>query len=275
MKSIDIYKNIKSIKIYNEIDSLINNVTIDTRELNAGDCYIGVKGEKFDGNTFYKEAFDKGANICILDNYEINDKDLKYLKENNKSIMVVENSVIALGNLARYVRNKFNYPVIAITGSSGKTSTKDLIHSVLKMKYNAHKTPGNKNNFTGLPTSLLSINDNTNMLILEMGMNHLGEISYLTNIVNPDVAVITNVGTAHIGNLGSRENILKAKLEILEGLKKNGIVVINNDNDLLHSWYLKNKNKYNIITIGIDNKSDYQATDIKEHEDKSEFKVNG
>lgn len=275
MKSIDIYKNIKSIKIYNEIDSLINNVTIDTRELNAGDCYIGVKGERFDGNTFYKEAFDKGANICILDNYEINDKDLKYLKENNKSIMVVENSVIALGNLARYVRNKFNYPVIAITGSSGKTSTKDLIHSVLKMKYNAHKTPGNKNNFTGLPTSLLSIKKDTNMLILEMGMNHLGEISYLTNIVNPDVAVITNVGTAHIGNLGSRENILKAKLEILEGLKKNGIVVINNDNDLLHSWYLNNKDKYKIITIGIDNESDYKATNIKEYESKSEFKVNG
>ena len=143
------------------------------------------------------------------------------------------------------------------------------------MKYNAHKTPGNKNNFTGLPTSLLSIKKDTNMLILEMGMNHLGEISYLTNIVNPDVAVITNVGTAHIGNLGSRENILKAKLEILEGLKKNGIVVINNDNDLLHSWYLNNKDKYKIITIGIDNESDYKATNIKEYESKSEFKVNG
>lgn len=274
MKTIDIYKNIKNIKIYNEIYTDINNITIDTRELNVGDCYFGVKGERFDGNTFYKDAFDKGASICVLDNYKVNDEDLKYLKENNKSIIVVENSVIALGNLAKYVRNKFNYPVIAITGSSGKTSTKDLIHSVLKTKYNAHKTPGNKNNFTGLPTSLLSIEEDTNMLILEMGMNHLGEISYLISIVNPDVAVITNVGTAHIGNLGSRENILKAKLEILEGLRENGIVVINNDNDLLHEWYLNNKNKYNIITIGIDNESDYQANDIKEYESKSEFKVN-
>ena len=274
MKTIDIYDNIKNIKIYNEIDIEINGVTIDTRELNNGDCYIGIKGEKFDGNIFYKDAFEKGASICILDNYEISNEDLKYLKDNNKSIMVVENSVIALGNLAKYVRNNFNYPVIAITGSSGKTSTKDLIYSVLKMKYNAHKTPGNKNNFTGLPTSLLSSKEETNMLILEMGMNHLGEISYLTNIVNPDVAVITNVGTAHIGNLGSRENILKAKLEILEGLKKDGIVIINNDNDLLHEWYLSNKDNYNVVTIGIDNSSDYQASNIKECENRSEFICN-
>ena len=274
MKTIDIYKNIKSIKIYNEIDVEINGITIDTRELNVGECYIGIKGEKFDGNIFYKEAFDKGASVCILDNYNESEEDLNYLKNNNKSIIVVENSIIALGDLARHVRSKFNYPVIAITGSSGKTSTKDLIYSVLKMRYNAHKTPGNKNNFTGLPTSLLSIKNDTDMLILEMGMNHLGEISYLTNIVNPDVAIITNVGTAHIGNLGSRENILKAKLEILEGLKKDGIIIINNDNDLLHEWYLNNKDKYNIITIGIDINSDYQASNIKEYDGKSKFSCN-
>lgn len=101
------------------------------------------------------------------------------------------------------------------------------------------------------------------MLVLEMGMNHLGEISYLTNIAKPDIAVITNVGTAHIGNLGSRENILKAKLEILEGLNPKGALVINNDNDLLHEWFLNNKDKYNIITIGINEKSDYMANIIE------------
>lgn len=274
MKSIEIYKNIKYIKIFNEISIEINNISIDTRNINNGDCFIGVKGEKFDGSLFYKDAFKNGASVCILDNYRANKEDLEYLKNNNKSIVLVKDSVLALGEIAKYVRNNFNYPVIAVTGSSGKTSTKDIIYSVLNQKYNAHKTLGNKNNFTGLPLSLLSINRDTNMLILEMGMNHLGEISYLTNIVKPDVAIITNVGTAHIGNLGSRENILKAKLEILEGLKKDGIIVINNDNDLLHEWYLKNKNRYNIITIGIDNKSDYQAKNIKEHENYSEFICN-
>ncbi len=274
MKSIEIYKNVKYIKIFNEVDIDINSISIDTRTINKNDCFIGVKGEKFDGNLFYKDAFDKGASICILDNYNITDEDIKYLKDNNKSIILVKDSVIALGELAKYVRNNFKYPVIAVTGSSGKTSTKDIIYSVLKQKYSAHKTLGNKNNFTGLPLSLLSINKDTNMLILEMGMNHLGEISYLTNIVKPDIAVITNVGTAHIGNLGSRENILKAKLEILEGLKQNGIVIINNDNDLLHEWYLENKNKYNIITIGIDNDSDYQAKNIKECENSSSFICN-
>lgn len=274
MKSIDIYRNVKNIKIYNEININVNNISIDTRTIKDNDCFIGVKGEKFDGNTFYKEAFKNGASICILDNYKESEEDLKYLKDNDKSIVLVNNSIIALGELAKYVRSNFKYPVIAITGSSGKTSTKDMIYSVLKKKYNVHKTPGNKNNFTGLPTSLLSIEQDTNMLVLEMGMNHLGEISYLTNIVKPDVAIITNVGTAHIGNLGSRENILKAKLEILEGLKENGIIIINNDSDLLHEWYLNNKNKYNIITIGIENESDYQAINIKEYENGSEFYCN-
>ncbi len=273
MKTIDIYKNIEYVKIYNKIDVNINNISIDTRTINEGDCFIGIKGQNFDGNLFYKDAFDKGASICILDNYKVYDEDLKYLKD-NKSIMVVKDSVIALGNIARYVRENLNYPVIAVTGSSGKTSTKDIIYSVLKKKYNVHKTLGNKNNFTGLPLSILSLEKNTEILVLEMGMNHLGEISYLTSIAKPDVAVITNVGTAHIGNLGSRENILKAKLEILEGLKKDGIVVINNDNDLLHEWYLNNKDNYKIITIGIDHKSDYQAKNIKEYENSSEFVCN-
>lgn len=152
---------------------------------------------------------------------------------------------------------------MAVTGSAGKTSTKDMIYSVLKEKYKTHKTVGNQNNHIGLPLSILSLENDNEMLVLEMGMNHLGEISYLTNIAKPDIAVITNVGTAHIGNLGSRENILKAKLEILEGLNPKGALVINNDNDLLHEWFLNNKDKYNIITIGINEKSDYMANIIE------------
>ena len=274
MKTLDIYKTLKYLSLFNEINLDINKITIDTRKVEENDCYIGIKGEKNDGNKLFMEAFKKGANLVILDNFEMNDEINEYIHKNNKSILVVENSVKALGELARYKRSLFYSPVVAITGSAGKTSTKDMIYSILKEKYKAHKTIGNQNNHIGLPLTILSLEEDNEVLVLEMGMNHLGEISYLTNIAKPDIAIITNVGTAHIGNLGSRENILKAKLEILDGLNPNGVLIINNDNDLLHSWYLDNKDKYKIITIGIYQDSDYMANIIEKSEWSSTFSCN-
>lgn len=274
MNTQDIYENISVITVYNRVENAISGVKIDTRKINTGDCYVGIKGEKNDGNKLYMEAFLKGANVAILDNYTSSKEDEIYLKENGKSIVVVEDSIKALGELAKYKRSMFKCPVVAVTGSAGKTSTKDIIYSVLNEKYNAHKTIGNQNNHLGLPLTVLALDDDTEVLVLEMGMNHLGEISYLTSIAKPDVAVITNVGTAHIGNLGSREIILKAKLEILEGLSPEGTLIINNDNDLLHEWYLDNKDKYHILTIGINNPSDFQASNISLEEDGSTFTCN-
>ena len=272
MNSLAIYENLYIIKIYNKIDANINFVKTDTRKIGENDCYVGIKGNSNDGNLLYMEAFLKGASIVVLDKYEYKKEDEEYLRRNNKSIILVKDTIKALGDLAKYKRDTFTNPVIAITGSAGKTSTKDIVYSVLKEKYNAHKTIGNQNNHIGLPLTVLALDSKTEVLVLEMGMNHLGEIRYLTNIAKPDVAIITNVGTAHIGNLGSRENILKAKLEILEGLKPGGTVIINNDNDLLHEWYLENKDEYKVITIGINNPSDYLATDIDCGEDGSTFK---
>ena len=272
MNSLAIYENLDIIKIYNKIDVNINFVKTDTRKIGENDCYVGIKGNSNDGNLLYMEAFLKGASIVVLDKYEYKKEDEEYLRRNNKSIILVKDTIKALGDLAKYKRDTFTNPVIAITGSAGKTSTKDIVYSVLKKKYNAHKTIGNQNNHIGLPLTVLALDSKTEVLVLEMGMNHLGEIRYLTNIAKPDVAIITNVGTAHIGNLGSRENILKAKLEILEGLKPGGTVIINNDNDLLHEWYLENKDEYKVITIGINNPSDYLATDIDCGEDGSTFK---
>lgn len=272
MNSLAIYENLDIIKIYNKIDANINFVKTDTRKIGENDCYVGIKGNSNDGNLLYMEAFLKGASIVVLDKYEYKKEDEEYLRKNNKSIILVKDTIKALGDLAKYKRDTFTNPVIAITGSAGKTSTKDIVYSVLKEKYNAHKTIGNQNNHIGLPLTVLALDSKTEVLVLEMGMNHLGEIRYLTNIAKPDVAIITNVGTAHIGNLGSRENILKAKLEILEGLKPGGTVIINNDNDLLHEWYLENKDEYKVITIGINNPSDYLATDIDCGEDGSTFK---
>ena len=154
----------------------------------------------------------------------------------------------------------------------GKTSTKDVIANVLSQQFNVLKTEGNLNNHIGLPLTLLKLKNHT-AVVVEMGMNHFGEISLLTNIAKPTMCIITNIGTAHIGNLGSRENILKAKLEILEGLEENGAVIVNNDNDLLHEWSIQNKKEYNIYTYGIENKSNYIATDIKE-EETTKYSIN-
>ena len=266
MNTLEIYKNLKIVKIINEINIDIENVTIDTRKVEKGSCFIGIKGEKTDGNLLYKNAFDAGASLVILEYFDESPENINYLKENNKSVIIVPSSIEALGLLAKLKRSEFFSPVVAVTGSAGKTSTKDMIYSVLKEKYKIHKTIGNQNNHIGLPLTILSLDKDNEILVLEMGMNHLKEISYLTNIAKPDVAVITNVGTAHIGNLGSRENILKAKLEILEGLNPNGTVIINNDNDLLHKWYLENKDNYKIITIGINEVSDYMPVIIEKGE---------
>lgn len=154
----------------------------------------------------------------------------------------------------------------------GKTSTKDIIANVLSQKFNVLKTEGNLNNHIGLPLTLLQLKDHT-AVVVEMGMNHFGEISLLTNIAKPTGCVITNIGTSHIGNLGSRENILKAKLEILEGLDKNGFILINNDNDLLNNW-AKKENKYKVYTYGIEKNSTYMASNIIEYENRSTFNIN-
>ena len=155
----------------------------------------------------------------------------------------------------------------------GKTSTKDIVANVMAQKFKVLKTEGNLNNHIGLPLTLLKLKDHT-AVIVEMGMNHFGEISLLTDIAKPTGCVITNIGTSHIGNLGSRENILKAKLEILEGLNKNGFALINNDNDLLSDWAEKQDN-YKIYTYGIENESDYIAENIVKLENSSSFIING
>ena len=231
----------------------------DTRKIKKGDTYIGLKGEKFNGSEFYKQALEEGASVCILQEVEINEETKN--KYSDRTIILVDDTLKALQKIAKYKRSLYNIPVVAVTGSVGKTSTKDIIASVISTKYKTLKTEGNFNNHIGLPLTILKLKDEE-ALVVEMGMSNLGEISLLTQIAKPTIAVITNIGTAHIGNLGSRENILKAKLEILEGLSTNGILIINNDNDMLHFWNNTN-NEYNVIDFGIKNESNIMAEKIK------------
>ena len=251
-------------------DLILENFSKDTRTIKENDAYIGIKGESFDGNKFYEDALNKGASCCILDNI---DSTLDLTKYKDKTIIKVPNTIECIQTLAKYKRSLYNIPVIAITGSVGKTSTKDIIYKVVSQKYKTLKTEANENNHIGLPLTILKLKDHE-ALVVEMGMNHFKEISVLTNIAKPTIAVITNIGTAHIGNLGSRENILKAKLEITEPLTKENTLVINNDNDLLHKASTTLKEKYNLITIGIDNPSTYNATNIKDNIFSSNFNIN-
>ena len=262
--------------IGNEND-ILNEFVRDTREIKQGDVFIGIKGENVDGNLLFEEAIKNGAKVCILQKEniinKINTKEIEK-KYTNVTIVLVENTIKALQELAKYKRSLYNIPVIAVTGSVGKTSTKDIISSVMSKKYNVLKTEGNLNNQIGLPLTILKLKDH-NAMVLEMGMSELGEISNLSKIAKPTIAVITNVGTAHIGRLGSRENILKAKLEILDGLKENGYLILNNDNDMLHNWVNEKENKdLKLITYGIKNDSNYVAKEIETTERGSIYKIN-
>lgn len=252
-------------------DEVCENFSKDSRQINKDDIYLGIKGEKFNGSDFYKEALSKGAKGCILQDIEIDKSDINTYKD--KFIIIVNNVVEALQKIATYKRNLYNIPVIGVTGSVGKTSTKDIIASVLSQKYNVLKTEGNYNNEIGLPLTILKLKKQ-NAMVLEMGMSALGEISLLTNIAKPTTSVITIIGSSHIGELGSRENILKAKLEILEGLNEKGSLIFNNDNDLLNKWNQNNNDNHKHITYGIENKSMLNAFNIKLLENRSKFNIN-
>ncbi|MBO5412974.1 MAG: UDP-N-acetylmuramoyl-tripeptide--D-alanyl-D-alanine ligase, partial [Clostridia bacterium] len=268
----DIIEITKGNLITGDENTIFDNFSKNSKEVKEGDFYLGFKGETTNGGIFFEEALNNGAKGCIIQDVEITEEHIEKYKD--KVIIKVDDVVNAVQEIAKFKRNLYNIPVIAITGSVGKTSTKDIVAGVVSEKYKTLKTQGNYNNHIGLPLTILNLREHE-ALVVEMGMNHFGEISVLTKIARPTVAIITNVGTAHIGILGSRENILKAKLEILEGLQEGGKIIINNDNDLLHNWYEENKDKYDIVTYGIDNESDLMAEDIASFENGSKYILKG
>lgn len=265
----DVLKIVKGEILCGNAEETIGGVSIDTRTLEKGETYLALKGEKANGAIYCKNAIEKGAKVCFIQDYDFTSEELKIFG-NKATIVKVKNVEDALVEMARYKRNLYDIEVVGITGSVGKTSTKDVIAAVLEEKFKVQKTKGNQNNRIGLPLTIMGLKDHE-ILVTEMGMNHLGEIEELSNIAKPTLAVITNIGTSHIGYLGSRENILKAKLEILEGMNK-PTIIINNDNDLLNKW-AKENNTVEKITYGIKEKSNYNAEKIKMTEDGNTFSV--
>ena len=212
-------------RLYGNKFAIADKVSTDSRALTEGSLFVALRGEKFDGHQFIDEALKKGASIVISEE--------EYPACESSAVIVVEDTVRALGDLARNYISTFDLTVIGITGSVGKTTTKEMIAQVLSTQYNVHKTMGNFNNHIGLPLSVLSLNRDHEVAVFEMGMNALGEIDYLSKIIRPDIGVITNIGISHIERLGSRQNILRAKLEIINGMKENGVLILNGDDELL------------------------------------------
>ncbi|NLK96930.1 MAG: UDP-N-acetylmuramoyl-tripeptide--D-alanyl-D-alanine ligase [Epulopiscium sp.] len=233
---------------------IITGISTDSRRISFGDLFIPLTGENFDGHHFIPQAFEKGAKACLSERRDA-------LPPEGKFIIQVENSKQALMDLAAYYRSLFAIPVVAVTGSVGKTSTKDMIASVLSQHYKVLKTQGNYNNEIGVPLTIFQLNKEHEVAVIEMGMNHFGEIHNLSKIAKPNIAVITNIGVSHIENLGSQEGILQAKSEIFDYLKEDGVAVLNGDDYFLKT--LIGKIPFEIVYFGLETYHQVYAKNIQ------------
>ena len=222
----DIFKLIGG-NLYSDVK--VNKIKTNSKEISEGDLFIAINS----GHDYIIDAINNGASAII------SEKDFNY----DIPKIIVNSTIESLGKIAKYIRSSYNIPLIAITGSVGKTTTKELIYSILSEKYKVLKSLKNQNNHIGLPLTLFNLDSTYDVIVVELGMNHFNEISYLSQICKPDYAIITNIGSAHIGNLGSKKNILKAKLEILDGLNNRYLIVNKNDK------YLKKLKYPNIIKV--------------------------
>ena len=257
MKTLTLTEAAKAVCGTLEGNGSFTGVYTDSRKPVKGGLFIALEGERFDGHDFVANAETDGAAAVMC----------RKKCETNLPVIYVEDTKKALLALASYYRGLFDIPVVGLTGSVGKTTTKEMTALVMASEYETIKTQGNLNNDIGMPLTLFNIEESTEAAVIEMGMNHKGEISTLTAVSRPVAAIISNVGVSHIENLGSRENILAAKLEILEGMKKNSPLIINGDNDMLRT--VENAD-YDVIFFGIENeKCQVRAVDIEADEEKT------
>ncbi len=230
----------------------VTGVTTDSRAVQPGQMFIPLVGERFDGHAYIAKALEGGAAGCLTA------REPETLLPGKLYIQVADTR-LALKALAAWYRDKFDLPVVQVTGSAGKTTTKEMIASVLSQRYNTLRTEGNFNNDIGAPLTLLRLMPEHQAAVIETGMNHFGEIRYLGEMVRPDIAVITNVGDAHIENLGNtRQGILRAKCEIFENLTPEGVAVLNGDDELLNTVTLPQT----ILRCGVGDGCGVRVTDI-------------
>ena len=241
-------------------EKVITEISTDTRNLPAGCLFIAIKGERFDGHAFIKQAIENGAAAAVSE-YPVD----------GCPCIVVKNTRTALLKLAKYYRSKFNPILVGITGSVGKTTTKEMIALVLSEKYKTLKTQGNLNNEIGLPKTLFNLDSSYQAAAIEMGMSDFGEIERLSNTAVPTIGVITNIGFSHIENLKSQEGILKAKLEILSGMKSDAPLIVNGDDRYLAPLKLELKSSRSVYLYGTGDKCDFRAKNIIEENGITRF----
>lgn len=254
MKKIDIETLVKVLnaELKNSGSVEVTGVSTDSRTIQPGDCFFAVKGENFDGHDFIEQALTKAGACAVVSKDISSDKGV---------ILKVDDTIKALGELGAWYRKQADFKVVAITGSAGKTTTRQIIHHVLKGGFNCHQAPKSFNNNIGVPLTLLGANENDKIIVAELGSNRLGEISALTKIARPDVAVVTNIFPAHLEGFGSIEAIIKEKASIHDGLTENGKLVINGDTEGL-TKYCRVKG-WEFTTFGQSEDCDIRATQLK------------
>lgn len=250
-------------------NTIIRGISIDSRTMHNKDAFIAIKGSNFDGHDFIDEAINKGASCIIVHSSE-------FIVHSKKKvpIMKVSDTTKALGDIARFQRRKFNIPVIAVTGSNGKTTTKEMIAHILSRKFKVLKNEGTKNNQIGLPLTLLKLNSSYDIAVLEVGTNHPGEIFYLARICQPNIGIIINIGPGHLANLGDLGGVFREKYKIVENLEKPYIGILNADDDLLKRRIFIKSEKAIVLGFGMNNHCDFFASHVKNVNDKIKFCVN-
>ena len=242
-----------------------SGVSIDSRTSKAGDCFFAIAGENFDGHDYVCEAFAKGA-VCAVVSRETDEKE-----KANKCLLRVDDTVKALGDLAREYRRRAGFKVVSITGSVGKTTTRQIIYHALSRRFRVHQSPASFNNNIGLPLTLLGADRNDQIVITELGSNHPGEISHLTHIAEPDIAIVTNVHPAHLEGFGELQTIVREKSSISEGLKPDGIFIINGDFEALVNTCRAKGAPFK--TFGKSDDCDYQAENVRSEGASSRFTI--
>ncbi|MCG7407800.1 UDP-N-acetylmuramoyl-tripeptide--D-alanyl-D-alanine ligase [Paenibacillus sp. ACRRX] len=248
----------------------VRGVFTDSRHVEQGALFVPLAGDRFDGHTYVEQALAAGAAAAL---WQADHP----LPEARLPLVIVDDTLLALQRMATNYIKQLDVKVIAVTGSNGKTTTKDLITAVLSRSYRVHKTEGNFNNHIGLPLTVLRMPTDTDVAVLEMGMSGRGEIELLTKLVHPDIAVITNIGEAHLLQLGSRTEIARAKLEIISGLKEEGVLICLGDEPLLEQVIAEPETTQpacmNVVTYGVEPRNDYRPDSIMQMEDGMAFSV--
>ncbi|MCX5632302.1 MAG: UDP-N-acetylmuramoyl-tripeptide--D-alanyl-D-alanine ligase [Phycisphaerae bacterium] len=259
----------------------INSVSIDSRMVKEGGVFFAVKGANHDGHDFVSQAFENGAVCAVVQNKIYGERSRTISIADDKPVLLVDDTIKALGELAKFIRSNSSCKVVAVTGSVGKTTTKNILNHILSSKYNCFPAPKSFNNNIGVPLTVFDAPDDCEFIIAELGSNHPGEIEYLSHIIQPDVAVITTVCPAHLEGFGSIEGIIKEKVSITAGLKRGGKFFINSDKkESAGGWltplvnYCKSQN-LTFETFGTTKNCDVQVKDIELFGDKSTFVVYG